>query len=105
MVPGGYTRVGNTGTPSTLLEEVPTPAKRAPEAQHGLEWVGVGAGRTGDGGGDGQEPTPAGPGRSPPGSPPWFPPLQIAASQPIRARFRLYFCKVSQNGQVSPENV
>ena len=41
-------RQGSTHPPSRLLEEVPTPAKRAPEARHGLEWVGVGAGRPGE---------------------------------------------------------
>ena len=33
--------------PSHLLEEVPSTAERAPEALQGLEWVVLGAGRTG----------------------------------------------------------
>ena len=95
------TWVGNTGTPSTLLEEGPEPAKRAPEACR----AGVGGfwGRTYRG-------------RRRDGS--WVPTLrarsvpcwalpgtqdpQNAASQPIRARFRLFFSKVSQNHRVSP---
>ena len=61
---GGW--AGEYYPPSTVPGEVPYPAKRAPEAQHGLEWVGYGAGRTreyGDGGGDGPGTTSARPGR------------------------------------------
>ena len=50
---------GNTGYPARLLEEVPIPAKRAPEALQGLEWVGIGAGRA-----RGRISPPCGPGRS-----------------------------------------
>ena len=89
--------------PATLLGEGPTPAKRAPEGPQGLEWVGVGPGRTWDGGGDGPGPTPAGPGRSGTPSPPWSRTSQNAASWPITARFEAIYCKVSQNGQVSPK--
>ena len=37
-IPGEY-------YPATALRSRPVPAERAPEARHGLEWVGTGLGR------------------------------------------------------------
>ena len=103
VVPGWVYRVGNTGEyryPASLLEEGPTPAKRAPEAPQGLEWVGVGPGRSWDGGRDGSWYHPCGarsvsPGPLPVPGPSECPPTAKGA------RFSVISCKVSQNGQVS----
>ena len=38
-------------------------------------------------------------------SPPWYRTSQIPASGPIKARFQLYFYKVSQNHGVSPKSM
>ena len=100
---GGWVGEGLYRCTTQPLREVPEPAERAPEGLQGLEWVGSGAGIPlfGDGGGDGPGP-PFGPGRSPLG-PSLSRTLQIAASQPIRARFLLISRKVSQNRVVSPK--
>ena len=108
----GWYRVGTGGAipvyypPSQLLEEVLGTAKRAPEAQHGLEWVVPRAGRTGEylvfGGWAAPETTPAGPGRSP-RCPPCLRTLRNAASGPIRTRFQLNSVKYSQTDEVSPK--
>ena len=76
-------------------------AERAPEALQGAGVGGQSAARPGDGGGPRTHPTgPVGLALPAlPGSGPLLPPL----SQ--RATFHLIFHKVSQNDEVSPENV
>ena len=109
--PGGYTGwVLGVGIPgeypaSPLLRggSQKHPAKRAPEAPQGLEWVGCGTrGLQGVRRRGRALYPPYGPGRSPLG-PSLVQDPRNAASGPIRARFRLFLSKVSQNGIVSPE--
>ena len=105
------TRVGIPGVVPSGTALSPPADQRPQGAGPGLPgWVGsrVGApGSTGDGGGDGPCTHPgiararSVPCRALPGAGP----SQIAASQPIGARFDLILLKVSQNGQVSPEYV
>ena len=98
---GGYSRVGNTGVyyPAIpRLREPPQTAKRAPEALQGAGVGGLGWRNTLR-----ARHPPFGPGRVP--GPSLVPPRANAASQPIRARFHLIYCKVSQNSIVSPEYV
>ena len=80
-VPGWVYRVGRQGGYTGVLPshrgEVPSTAKRAPEAPWGLEWVVLGTGRApGTVGGDGPVP-PYGPGRSTPGGPPCTGPCRL----------------------------
>ena len=70
-------------------------AERAPEVLQGLEWV-VMCSRVGAC----PSTHPAGPVRHP--CLPWYWDPLNAASGPIRARFSLIYCKVSQKGRVSP---
>ena len=99
-VPGWVYRVGNRGAiPGTtqLLGEGCRYSGAGPGSPGtGLEWV-VSAARAPSTSGT----TPSGPGRSLRALP--VPPRADAASWPIRARIRVLFCKVSQNGRVSPE--
>ena len=94
--------------PTVLLGE--GPARQTATAGSGPRnagWSGsrAGAGRYREygGGGDGPAPTPAGPGQSGPASLPWCRTSQNAASWPIKARFQVISCKVSQNQGVSPK--
>ena len=88
---------GNTGTPSHLLEERSSTSEAGPV---GPARAGVGGYWSSDARAVGTHPCggpvglglPALPGSS-----------QIAASWPITARIDLIYCKVSQNGQVSPK--
>ena len=89
---------------STLLEEVPSTAERAPEAPvggwSGWYW-GPGVLGYGDGGGDGSC-TPLRGTVSPPGASLAGPSeCRLTAN---RARFEVIFLKVSQNGQVSSKS-
>ena len=95
---GGYTG-GYTGE-YPAARGGPNPAKRAPEALQGLEWVGLGPGVTGDGGGNGHIPTLRA--RSGSESPPWDMPSECRLTAK-RARIHQYFSKVSQNRKVSPK--
>ena len=109
-VPVGYGDwVGTGGGYTGVLPSHPAPREEDP-ADSGagpgsscreLEWVVCRVWTRDTGGRSGP---PFGPGRSPPGSPP-CPSLTNAASGPIGARLRLHFSKVSQNDEVSPENV
>ena len=63
--------------PSTVLEEDPSTAKRAPEATVWLEWVVLGAGRTECSAAGTALVPPCGPGRSCPAGPPCTRTLQM----------------------------
>ena len=107
-VPG---RTGRVGIPGGVLPSHPPtargaqPAKRAPEAQHGLEWVGWAGVMPARGRRRGRVCTTlrarsvlasqALPVHT----------LANAASWPIRARLHPLFSKVSQNHEVSPKSV
>ena len=100
------TGVGYTGTPSHPARGGPRTSEACPGSPaRGLEWVGTGAGRPGSTEAAGSGPVPpSGSGRSPAG-PSLYRTLENAASWPIRARFRPFYCKVSQNGIVSSKSV
>ena len=98
-IQGGYT---GEYPPSTLKS--PPPGLTSEAGPGSPRGAGVG-GLVRAGGGRALYP-PCGPGRSwtRPG-PPWYRTLANAASGPIRARIRVIYSKVSQNHEVSPENV
>ena len=109
-VPGWVYRGGYTGgypgglyryPPSTLLEE-PISSEAGPGSPAGAGVGGIWAGVLGTAAGTAPGTTSARPGRSTPGGPPCPRTLRNAASQPITARFHDIYCKVSQNGVVSP---
>ena len=89
---------GNTGTPSTLLEERCMTSGAGPGRPAG---PGVGGSCSSGARATGTT-TPCGRARF---AVPVSLPGQYPASWPIRARIQLNFSKVSQNGQVSPEYV
>ena len=108
---GGCTRVG---IPGWVYRGSTSPARCPGRTQKQTSEAGpgrptgpgvggsAGPGALGDGGGGGISP-PCGPGQSSPREA--FPGIYLrnAASWPIGARFTSFYCKVSQNGQVSPK--
>ena len=102
VLTGWVYRVGNTGPPTPEPAEEPT--RRTDQRPQGAGPARNRVGRDVRRVGGPQYPPLRGP-VGPPRGPPWYWDPWFPASWPIRARFHVNSCKVSQNGQVSPGNV